>query len=411
MPTRPVPGSSIALGALFAAAFVVGSAELVVVGVLTLVAEDLSVSVADAGLLVTAYALGIAIGGPLLTALTIRVARRALLRLAFTVYVVGNLLAALASSFGLLVLTRVVTGALHGLFIGVALGVAASLVPAERMGRAIAMVLGGIAMSTALGVPIGTLIAQNAGWRATFVVIVLLGVIALVAVVVTVPRTEKSGSVGFRAQAREALAPKVLAVLAAGFLVMGAQFAALTYLTPFLEQVTELGPTGVTVFLLLYGLASAAGTLLGGRAADADANRSLVGGTVTMLIALTVLHYAGSSAPVAAIALVVWGVAGWGLVPALQYRTVTLAGAGGDLAATLPASATTGGIALGAVLGGWGISRFGPETPTLIAAGACLAVLPLVWWTTRLRAPRSAAGGQPADEPVDLPARAPKASS
>lgn len=97
-----------------------------------------------------------------------------------------------------------------------------------------------------------------------------------------------------------------------------------------------------------------------------------------------------------------------GLVPALQYRTVTLAGAGRELAATLPASATTGGIALGAVLGGWGITGFGPEAPTLLAAGACLAVLPLVWWTTRLRpAPSGAAAGQPVDEP----ARAPEASS
>ncbi len=380
-----------ALGALFLAAFVVGSAELVVVGVLTLVADDLGVPIGTAGVLVSSYALGIAIGGPLLTSLTINRPRRSLLRLAFGVYVLGNLLAAASASFGLLVLARVVTGALHGMFIGVAFGVAAALVPPARMGRAIAMVLGGIAVSTAFGVPLGTLIGQAFGWQATFLSIVVLGVLALLVLVLLVPPTEKAGSADLRSQARYALAPRVLLVLAAGFFVLGGQFAALTYLTPFLEEVTGIAAGAVALFLLAYGLAAAAGTLLGGWAADRDANITLVAGTCVVVASL-VLIYVGSTSPVLVIVgLLVWGAAGWGLVPSLQYRTVSLAGPGRDLAATLPASVLAGGIAFGALLGGWAIASFGPAAPVLAAAIACAAVVPLLVVTTTLRAPATTA--------------------
>lgn len=388
--TRSDRPASRALAALFAAAFVVGSAELVVVGVLTLVSEDLSVSVAGAGGLVTAYALGIAVGGPLLTSLTIALPRRGLLRSAFAVYLAGNLGAAVASSFQMLVIARLVTGALHGLFIGVALGVAASLVPPERMGRAIAMVLGGIATATAFGVPLGTFIAQHAGWRSTFYAVVIAGVVALGVLLMTVPSTARAGSRGWASQARYAAAPRVLVVLAAGFLIMGGQFAALTFLTPFLEQVTRLSPPQITLFLLLYGVAAAGGTLLGGRAADRNANASMLIGSVIVVLSLMLLRVAGSSPTLTAGALVAWGVAGWGLVPALQYRTVSLAGPGRELAATLPASATTGGIAVGATLGGWALSRFGAPGPILIAAIACAVVVPLIVFTTRLKPPINA---------------------
>lgn len=379
--------TTLSLAALFLAAFVAGTAELVVVGVLTLVAGDLEVDVAVAGVLVTSYALGIAVGGPALTFLTIRMPRRTLLRVAFALYLVGNLLAAMAATFGLLVLARAVTGVLHGLFVGVALGVAAALVPRERMGQAIGVVLGGIAMSTAFGVPLGTLIGQSFGWQETFLSVVGLGVVALVGLVVLVPHVELTGTGGGGDQARWALAPRVLLVLLTGFLVMGGQFAALTFLTPFLEEVTGATAGAVTIYLMVYGVASAAGTLLGGRAADRNANLTLVLATIVVVLSLGAMYLGGASPVIVSICLVTWGLAGWGLVPSLQYRTVVLAGPGRDLAATLPASATTGGIAVGAVLGGWGIASFGPSAPVLVAAVACLVVLPLVLLSTRLTPP------------------------
>jgi DHA1 family inner membrane transport protein len=386
---------NLALSALFLAAFVVGSAELLVVGVLTLVADDLSVSEQTAGLLVTSYALGIAVGGPLLSSVTIGLPRRALLRVAFAAYIAGNLLASFSGSFALLVVARAVTGSLHGLFVGTALGIAASLVPPARMGQAISLVLGGIAVSTAFGVPLGTLIGQSFGWRASFLSIFVLGLVALVGIVVLVPRTEKAGAGELASQAHSALAPRVLLVLLTGFLVMGGQFAALTYLTPFLQQVTGLSGGSITIFLMIYGIATAIGTLVGGRVADRNANLGLVVGTIVVVVSLGAMYLVGSSPVLVGVCLVFWGMAGFGLVPSLQYRTVTLAGDGRDLAATLPASATTGGIALGSVLGGWALSSFGPASPVLVAAIACVVVLPLAYATTFLKAPPEEPGARP----------------
>jgi DHA1 family inner membrane transport protein len=354
----------------------------------------MAISIGTAGTLVTAYALGISIGGPALTAMSMRFGRRRLLWLSLATYVAGNVLAVVAVDFGMLLVARVLTGALHGLFIGVAFAVAAALVPPERMGRAISVVFGGIAVSTALGVPLGTLIGQELGWQAAFVAIVVLGIVALAAALVFVPSIENSGMGGFAAQARHALAPRVLAVLGVGFLVMGGQFAALTYLAPFLERVTGISGGLIGVFLLAYGVANAVGTFTGGRFADRGAAATLVVANVLLIVAIGTLYLAGSTPIVVALALGLWGLVGFGLVPSLQYRVVSLAGPGKDLAATLPTSAVTAGIAAGALIGGWALTRGGVDSAVLAASVMCAIALPATWATGWLRAP--AVGGKPA---------------
>ncbi|MEV6204794.1 MFS transporter [Streptomyces sp. NPDC051771] len=390
---RPGP----ALAALFLATFVMGSAELVVVGLLRLVAGDLGVSVDTAGALVTAYALGICAGGPLLTALTIRIRRRTLAWASLAGYVAGNLLAALAQDFGTLLAARAVTGALQGLFLGAAFTVAAALVPPERTGRAISAVFGGIAVSTALGVPLGTLAAQHLGWRAAFTAIVVLGALALLTTAVCLPPVDGSGTGGLWSQSRHALAPRVLAVLGVGLLLMGGQFAAFTYITPFLEDVTGVSGAWLTLFLFAYGAATAAGTFAGGWAADRDAARTLVVANLVLVVALAVLWSAGASRTAVALALVLWGVVGFGLVPALQYRVGLLAGPGRDLASTLPASAVNAGIALGAVAGGAAVAHGGATDAVLTGLLVCAVALPATWASGRLRPPGADRKRAPAD--------------
>jgi DHA1 family inner membrane transport protein len=385
--------SSVALATLFGGTFVMGSAELVVVGVLDLIAADVRVTISTAGLLVTTYALGIAIGGPLLTALTIRLGRKPLLVAALGLYVVGTAVAGLAESFGVLLAARVATGALQGLFIGVAFAVGTSLVPPERMGRAISAVLGGVAVSTAAGVPLGTLLAQASGWRAAFLAVTALGVVVLAATLVAIPRVPNAGHGGLAAQARHALAPRVLAVLGTGFLIMGGQFAALTYISPFLADVTGISGPLISVFLLAYGIANAVGTFAGGRAADRAAATALVIGNVLLVVALGALAVYGEAPVIVAVALVLWGVVGFGLVPSLQYRVVSLAGPGRDLASTLPASAVTAGIAAGALIGGWAVAGNGGIGAILTGLILCAVAVPLTVATRFLRPPAPATGG------------------
>jgi len=325
---EPRSRSNLALGALALGAFVIGTAELVIVGVLDVVAADTGVSISTAGLLVTSYALGISIGGPVVTALTIRFGRTPLLSLSLGVFIVGNVLVVVAMNFGMLIAARVLTGSVHGLFIGVASAVAASLVQPDHRGRAIGMVFGGIAVSTVLGVPLGTLVGQALGWRAAFVGIVILGVVALAATLVFVPAVEGAGSGGFGAQARAAFAPRVLAMLGVGLLLLAAQFTALTYLTPFLGTVTGISGGLVSAFLLAYGVATAIGTFLGGRFADRNANTTLVVANIVLIGALAALYQLGATPILAALALIAWGLVGFALVPSLQLRVITPGRAG-----------------------------------------------------------------------------------
>ncbi|MET9255141.1 MFS transporter [Streptomyces sp. NPDC003717] len=398
-----------ALAALALGAFAIGTAELVVVGVLNQIAGDLDVSEGTAGLLVTAYALGISLGGPVMTAATIRLPRRLLLWLALAVFILGNVLAVFAGAFGMLLVARVVTGAIHGLFIGVASAVAAGLVPAERRGQAVSMVFGGIAVSTVVGVPLGTLIGQSAGWQAAFVGVIVLGALALAATLAAVPAVGGSGSGGLGAQAKYAFAPPVLAMLATGLLVMGGQFTAFTFLAPFLEDVTGISGGAISGFLLIFGVASAVGTFAGGKFADRNADATLLVGNTVLVLALGALYLVGSNPVLVALALAGWGLVGFGVVPSLQLRVISLAGPGGDLAATLGASAVNAGIAAGAAVGGWAVSAYGAENVPLAALVICLVALPATWATRFLRVPApgtvtDAAGPAPHSEAASVPA-------
>jgi DHA1 family inner membrane transport protein len=291
------------------------------------------------------------------------------------------------SSAALFLTTRFAAGALHGLFIGVAFAVAGALVPPERTGRAIGIVLGGISVSTALGVPLGTLVGQAMGWRAGFAGVALLGLGALLALLRVVPAVAVSGGGRASVQARHAFAPRVLAVLGTGLLILGGQYSVLTYITPFLQERTGVSSAAVSAFLLAYGVATAVGVFAGGWAADRSATRALVLGNAALVVALGLLHLV-AAIPV----LVVWGVVGMGLVPSLQYRVLELAGPGRDLAATLPASALNAGIALGALAGGWTLDAFGAGGPLITGLVVTAVALPAAWATSALRATPAAEG-------------------
>jgi MFS transporter, DHA1 family, inner membrane transport protein len=379
--------SKVALGVLALGAFVIGTAELVVIGILNLVAKDQGVSVSTAGQLVTAYALGIALGAPILSALTGRFGRRLVLRASLAAFVVGNVLAVAAASFQMLLVARVLTGAIHGLFIGVASVIAAGLVSPERRGQAISMVFGGIAVSTVVGVPAGTLIGQTLGWRAAFAVIAGLGVVALVASLLFVPAVAGQGGGRLRSQAHAAFAPRVLGMLGVGLLLMGAQFTAFTYLTPFLGKVTGVSGGLVSVFLLVFGIAAAAGTVLGGRAADHSATTTLLVANVALVGALGALYLVGATPVLVLVALAAWGLSGFAMIPALQLRVISLAGTGGDLAATLGASAVNGGIAAGSLVGGAVLVSHGASAPLLVATILAALAIPATWATRFLTPP------------------------
>ena len=376
--------TTLVLGVLFLGTFVMGSAELLAVGVLNLLARDLRIADGSVGLLVTAYALGLSFGGPLLAIATVRVARRRLLLTALASYIVVTAASFSSGSFPVLIAARVIAGSVQGLFVGAAFTIATSIVPPERAGRAMSSVIGGFAVSAAIGVPAGTLIGQHLGWRGAFLTLAVLGALVFIAAVALVPHAGAGRPTGSGSHLRDAVSPQVLALLALAVVLFAGSYGALTYITPFLQHVTHISETWITAFLLIYGAATACGAFGGGRFADRNAARTLVTATAVLVAVFAVLLAAGSLPAVAAAALVAWGLFGFGLIPSLQYRVVMLADPGAAVAATLPASAINVGIALGSLLGGWALTAHGPAAPVGIAIALTAIALPAAAATSRL---------------------------
>lgn len=385
VPAAP-PSARRTLSTLFAANFVLGTAETLVIGLLVVISGDLGVSVPAAGGLVTAYAVGLAAGGPLLTMATMRLDRRTVVRGSIAIFVVGNLLAVVTADYLTFLVARGITGALHGLFLATAFTVATAVVPREAAGRAMAAILLGNTLAGAFGAPLGTALGQVAGWRGAFVAVAALGALVLAASWFLVPSLPgASGDDGGRGQLRNAFAPRVLALLVVCFLVFAASCAAWSYVVPFLEEVTGVSGAMVGVYLMIYGAATAAGAYAGGRLADWNAARALVLGLTGLTLSLAALWFLGSSPVMVALILALLGVCTMGMAPSLQHRVVSLAGPGAPLAQSLPASAANVGVATGAAVGGLAISGFG--VPAAVAVGALIGAvaIPVAMATSRLK--------------------------
>ncbi len=389
---------TIALSVLFLGTFVMGCAEVLVAGMLDLMAADLDVPLSAVGALVSANAIGIAIGGPLLTFLTARLDRRPVLLTALAVFTALNLLPALGAGLEAFVAARVVIGAVEGLFIAAAITTATSIVPRDRTGRAMAVVISGFAVSGAVGMPLGRLLGEAVGWRASFLVVVLAAAGALLVALLVVPRVPAEPGVRMLGQLRFALAPRVLAVLAVGVLLFAGSSAAQTYLVPFLGDVAGVSGPWIGACLLGFGLAATVGSFAGGRFADAGAARALILGAVGVAASLAGLALWGANPAVAVVALLALGICGAGITSPWQHRVEHLAGPGAILAASLPASAGNLGDAIGAFAGGRAIDVGGVPAAIVVAAVLATVSVAAAIVTRSLRpalAPRAAAPGEP----------------
>ena len=362
----------IAVFALTISAFAIGTTEFVIMGLLPLVATDLGVSIPAAGMLVTGYALGVVVGAPILTILTSGVQRKPLLIGLMSLFILGNLIAAIAPSYLILMVARVVASFTHGAFFGVGSVVAASLVPPDKKARAIAMMFTGLALANILGVPAGTAIGQAFGWRATFWAVTSLGLVSAAALAVLVRPVAGHTAGNLRSEIAALRHPPVWVALATTMLGFGGVFAVLTYIAPILETVTGLPPQSVTLVLFLFGLGLTIGNTLGGRLADFSLMPSLIG--MLAVLALVMLVFAGTMhvASAAIATIFVWGVAAFATVPMLQTRVVEKAHHAPNLAASLNIGAFNLGNALGAALGG-GLLDAGFPYPAIAVAGALVA--------------------------------------
>ncbi|MFE5910472.1 MFS transporter [Streptomyces wedmorensis] len=375
----------LALIALAVGAFGIGTTEFVIMGLLPEIAADYGVTIPTAGLLVTGYALGVVIGAPVLTVLGNKVSRKRMLMVLMGLFVLGNVVSALAPSFGVMLAGRVVASLAHGSFFGIGSVVAAGLVAPDKKAGAIATMFTGLTIANIVGVPLGTFIGQAVGWRTTFAVVAALGVVGLLGIARLVPAMPRPEGARLRGELTAFRNPQVLLAMAMTVLGFGGVFAAITYIAPMMTEVTGYSEGAVTWLLVLFGVGMFLGNLLGGRYADRALMPLLyatLGGLAVVLALFPVLAH---DKILAAVAILLVGALGFATVPPLQKRVLDQAHGAPTLASAVNIGAFNLGNALAAWLGGLVIAAgFGYTSPNWVGAALAAAALGLAFWSAAL---------------------------
>ncbi|MET0654466.1 MAG: MFS transporter [Pseudoxanthomonas sp.] len=377
----------IALYALTAGAFGIGTTEFVIMGLLMQVASDLHVSIAAAGLLISGYALGVFVGAPLLTAATSRMPRKAVLVALMVIFTVGNLACALAPNYTVLMIARVVTSLAHGTFFGVGAVVATGLVHEERKASAISTMFTGLTVATLLGVPAGAWLGLHYGWRSTFWAVAAIGVIATVVIATLVPKDRRdTAPMAFREELKAVARPQVLLGLLMTVLGFGGMFTVYTYIQPLLTEVAGFADAAVSPILLVFGMGMIVGNLLGGRFADRSLLPALLGTLVALTVVMGLMTFVLHSQWAMVLFVGLLGAAAFATVSPLQLWVLQKATGAQSLASSLNIGAFNLGNAFGAWLGGVVIAQ-GPGLEALpwVAALVPLAAFLVALWAIALQ--------------------------
>ncbi|MDF7760763.1 MFS transporter [Kosakonia cowanii] len=366
--------------ALAIGAFGIGTTEFSPMGLLPVIAQGVGVSIPAAGMLISAYAIGVMVGAPLMTLLLSHRGRRNALIFLMAIFTVGNVLSAIAPDYATLMIARIITSLNHGAFFGLGSVVAASVVAKEKQASAVATMFMGLTIANIGGVPAATWLGETIGWRMSFMATAGLGVISMISLFFSLP----TGGAGARPNVRNELAvlmrPQVLTALLTTVLGAGAMFTLYTYISPVLRTLTDATPVFVTAMLVLIGVGFSIGNYLGGKLADRSVTGTLKGFLLLLIAIMLAIPLLARSEVGAAIAMVVWGAATFAVVPPLQMRVMRVAHEAPGLSSSVNIGAFNLGNALGAAAGGAVISgglgySFVPVMGAIIAGLGLLLVL------------------------------------
>ncbi|WP_168441022.1 MFS transporter [Microbacterium sp. K27] len=376
--------------ALAIGAFGIGLTEFVIMGLLPEVAHDFGVTESAAGWLISGYALAVVVGALVLTAAATRLPKKPVLLGLIVLFIIGNVLTALADDYGIAMLGRIIAALCHGAFFGIGSVVAAGLVAPEKKAGAIAIMFTGLTAANVFGVPFGTFLGQELGWRSTFWAISGIGVLAFVGIALLVPRLPRpTAHVSLRSELSAFRSGQVWFSLVVTILAFGGMFGAFTYIAYTLTEVSGFATSTVPWLLVLFGAGLVLGNWLGGRLADRAIDRTLVIFIAALVMVLALFSVAAQSGIATIIALFLMGGFGFGTVPGLQSRVMQYAGGAPTLASGANIGAFNIGNALGAWAGGMGISAgLGYTSP--IWMGAILTGIALVVMVVAAARARSA---------------------
>lgn len=354
-------------------------------GMLPTMAEGLQVSVPSAGLLVSAYALGVMIGAPIMTLLLARWSPRKALILLMAIFTVGNLLSALAPGYASLMVARVITSLNHGAFFGIGSVVAASLVPREKQASAVAFMFTGLTVANIGGVPAATWISDAFGWRQSFAGIGALGLLAMATLLFALPQGGGGQRMNLRAEWQVLTRPAVLQGLLTTVLGSAAMFTLYTYINPALKTFTGASPAFITAMLALTGVGFTLGNAIGGKFADRSIEKTIIGFLALVTVSMLAFPWLATSPLGAAACVFVWAIGAFALVPPVQMRVMRAAVEAPGLASSINIGAFNLGNAIGAAAGAAVLSVGGGYTAVAVA-GAGFSVLALLLVLRTLRA-------------------------
>lgn len=358
------------------AAFLIGTIEYIITGIIQMVADDLQVTTSAAGLLVTSLALSAAIGAPIVIALTINIDRRKILSWMLIIFTLSNIITSVSHSFEMVLMTRVLQGISGGTAIVVAMAVATRLVEREKRGTAIGIILMGLSSSLVLGVPIGTFLSSMIGWKALFAAIGVITLIPLIVVYRRIPSMKEQEPVTLRMQLSILKDKRILLAVAVTLFYVGGYSTLFTYLTPFLQKSANLSITEISGILLLAGICSFLGSSLGGMAADKKGPIfTIFSGIILQILMLMLLAFVTGNLVVMVAVIMIWMIATWSTSPAQQLYLVTLVPKSPDIALSVNTSFIQFGFALGSGLGGLVLSRTSILNLSWISAGTVLLAL------------------------------------
>jgi DHA1 family inner membrane transport protein len=395
----PTPGRTggrtshvgLAILALALGGFAIGTTEFVTMGLLPDIADGIGESIPTTGHIISAYAVGVVVGAPVIVSLAARLPRRELAIGLVLALGLGNAITAVSHGYWAVMAARFVSGLPHGAYFGVASLVAVSLVPPERRGRAVSGVMLGLTVATLVGVPAGTVLGQQLGWRTAYWAVLGLAMATAAMVLLFVPHQPGNPDATVRAELTALRRPQVLFAVSAGMVGFGGVFAMYSYIASVVTDVTDLSRGAIPLFVFAFGVGSVAGTWLAGRMADWNVERSVLAGFAVLVGTLVVFSWAaGMAVPAFALVMVV-GALGSVLAINLQIRLMHAAGDAQMLGAALNHSALNIANGLGAWLGSIVIAAgYGFRAPSLV--GAALAVFGLLIFAVGLAASRGEDG-------------------
>ncbi|WP_312087799.1 MFS transporter [Acinetobacter variabilis] len=363
--------------ALAVGAFAIGTTEFSPMGFLPEIARDLEISIPRAGMLISAYALGVMLGAPLMTLWLSRYSKRKSLILLMAIFTIGNILATLAPNYLGLMGARIITSLNHGAFFGIGSVVAASVVAKDKQASAVAMMFMGLTIANIGGVPLATWIGQHIGWRMAFLGISLLGLLTMFSLWKALPEGQSSQKPDVRQELQVLTRLPVVLALLTTVMSAGAMFALYTYIAPSLQSFTQASPALITLMLVLIGVGFSIGNHLGGKFADLSLDKTLIGFLILLMLMMLFFPILASTAVGAGLALIIWGAAAFAVVPPLQMRVMSVAYDAPGLASSVNIGAFNFGNALGAIAGA-SVLNLGLSYSAVSFAGAGLSAVALL---------------------------------